>query len=107
MPYKKHTVDKKQLNTNNFIKNTTYCKIYFSFIVGNILNFDTILTPPVPPVPPPPQSGCQCWELSLSLIFPLLSRVVMDQVFVQDLPALPGLAQHVRPQSWSPSEGWS
>ena len=35
----------KQLKSNNFIRNT-YCKIYFSFIVGNILHSHLILTPP-------------------------------------------------------------
>ena len=45
MPNKKYTLNKKQSNSNNFIRNT-YCKIYFSFIVGNILSSDMILTPP-------------------------------------------------------------
>ena len=83
MPYKKYILDKKQLNSNNFIKNT-YCKIYFSFIVGHISSSDIIV---VVLTPQQPQSGLSILgaiTLSSSL---LVSRVVMDQVFAQDLPA--------------------
>ena len=84
----------KQLKSNNFIRNT-YCKIYFSFIGGNILHSHLILT--LPPALP----GCQCRELSLSPISNPVSGVVMDQVFLQDLP---GPAQHVSAAaSWWPS----
>ena len=83
MPNKKYTLNKKQSNSNNFIRNT-YCKIYFSFIVGNILSSDMILTPP----PPPHHQSWLSILGAITLWSSLVSRVVMDQVFVQDLPAV-------------------
>ena len=61
MPYKKYILDKKQLNSNNFIKNT-YCKKYFSFIVGHILNWNLTLAPQLHHKPPP-QFGLSCLSM--------------------------------------------